>query len=395
MNKLNESRNIVVRNAAPPFESITVGPRRCAVAKWLALTVLILIGLAVPARALTINVTYDSSVSTLTNAAQVEAAVAAAVQTIQDLYTNPITANITIYWGATGPFAGGIDLGASQTQLVGSPVFGYPDLTNALRAARTTPADSNSVASLPPSDPTGGGQWYVPMAEAKVLGVLGISPTDPSLDGDVGFASNVSYTFDPTNRMVAGEYDFIGVAEHEITEVLGRCAGLNNGIPGYVPYDLFRFTSSGVRSLNASDNGVYFSVNDGVASLKVFNPPGNGGDLQDWQTSSPADSYDAFLAAGQKAILSSADLTAVDILGYDLNFPPLHVRGTKLANGSFQISCTNAPGLGFVVLTSTNISPSVTNWTVLGAMTENPVGQYQFMDSSAGSQERFYRVKLP
>jgi len=394
MNKLTESRNIVVRSAVPLFESIAVGANRCAVAKWLVLTLLISFGLASPVRALTINVTYDSSVTSLANAAQVETAFATAAQTIQNLYTNPITANITVYWGATGPFTGGISLGASQTQLLGSPAFAYPDLTNALRTARTTAADSNSVASLPPSDPTGGGPWLVPTAEAKVLGVLGLSPNDPGLDGDVGFASDVSYTFDPNNRAVSGEYDFIGVAEHEISEVLGRIYALNSGISGYVPYDLFRFTSSGVRSLNVSDSGVYFSVNDGVTSLKAFNP-NNGGDVQDWQSSSPADAYDAFLGTGQKGLLSSADLTALDILGYNLNFPPLHVKGTNLSNGTFQITFTNTPGLGFEVLTSTNIALSVTNWTVLGAPTESPAGQYQFIDSSASSHQRFYRVKLP
>ena len=71
------------------------------------------------------------------------------------------------------------------------------------------------------------------------------------------------------------------------------------------------------------------------------------------------------------------------------------MKGVKLANGTFQITFTNAPGLGFVVLASTNIALSVTNWTVLGAPTESPAGQYQFIDSAAGNQQRFYRVKLP
>ena len=102
MNKLTESRNIVVRNAVPLFESIAVGAKRCAVAKWLVLTVLILFGLASPVRAMTINVTYDSSVTSLTNAAQVESAFADAVQTFQDLYTNAITVNITVYYASSG-----------------------------------------------------------------------------------------------------------------------------------------------------------------------------------------------------------------------------------------------------------------------------------------------------
>ncbi|HLX94177.1 MAG TPA: hypothetical protein VKU37_00375 [Verrucomicrobiae bacterium] len=111
--------------------------------------------------------------------------------------------------------------------------------------------------------------------------------------------------------------------------------------------------------------------------------------------SSPADAYDAFLTSGQKALLSSADLTALDILGYNLNFPSPHLIGSKLTNGTFQISFTNAPGLDFAVLATTNLSLSVSNWTVLGALTESPAGQYRFIDSTAGGQHRFYRVSLP
>src|SRR5271170_2603800 len=122
------------------------------------------------ARALTINVTYDSSVTNIGTLAQVQTAFGAAVQTIQNLYTNSATINITVYAAGAGPFTNGVDLGESQTEFEGNNNFGYPQLTNALRLARTTLADSNSVASLPASDPTGGSQqWIVPTAEAKVL----------------------------------------------------------------------------------------------------------------------------------------------------------------------------------------------------------------------------------
>ena len=83
-------------------------------------------------------------------------------------------------------------------------------------------------------------------------------------------------------------------------------------------------------------------------------------------------------------------------MGYNLNFHPPRVKGLRLANGNFQISFTNVPGLGFAVLASTNIALSVTNWTVLGTPTEGPVGQYQFTDATApANQKRFYRVSLP
>ena len=348
------------------------------------------------ADALTFNITYDSSVTSQPNAAQIETAFGMATQTIQTLYTNSSTVNITVYWGAVGPFSGGIGLGASITEAIGN--YTYAQLTDALRAAQTTAAASNAVASLPPSDPIAGNVWIMAQAEAKALGLssfFGLDPNDTaSSDGDVGFASDVSYTFDPTNRAVAGEFDFISVAEHEITEVMGRDNfGLNEN-NNYVPYDLFRFTASGTRSFNVNDSNVYFSVDNGVTVLKNFNP-NNGEDIQDWTVSTPPDSYDASITTGQSGTLSSADLTAVGILGYQLNFKAPRATGIKLGNGNFEINFTNVTGMGFVIQASTNLS-SASNWTDLGAPTESPAGQYQFTDTQATTNPvRFYRVKLP
>lgn len=350
---------------------------------------------AISIRAFTINATYDSSVTGLTNAAQIESAFAAAVETFQSLYTNDATVNIMVYWGPAGPFTNGINLGRSYLTVFGSS---YSQITNALFANQASAADTNSVASLPANDPTGGGPWWVPRAEIKVLGlsISGVSPNDSANDGAVGFTSNAVYALDPNNRAVAGEYDFIGVAQHEISEVLGRITlGLQTNI-GFVPFDLFRFTNNAARSFDPNATDAYFSVDDGLTALKFFYTNANLGDIQDWLSSSTPDAYDAFVSPSQVLPISTTDITTLDVLGY--HGPGLaapNLAGTRLANGSFRISFVNTPGTIFTVLASTNINLPLANWTVLGTAIEGPSGQFRFTNSSPAGNRKFYQVRSP
>jgi hypothetical protein len=67
-----------------------------------------------------------------------------------------------------------------------------------------------------------------------------------------------------------------------------------------------------------------------------------------------------------------------------------------LADGSFQFTFTNKPGAIFNVLTTTNISLPMSNWTSAGGLTESTPGQYQFNDPQAtNSPQRFYRLATP
>ena len=201
---------------------ITKATRAVAIAAAVAAT-------ATTAHALTIVPTYDSSITTLSNAVQVENAINFAASQYQSLYSNDITVNITFKYGVTG-------LGESQGYYITSPPS-YNDIKNALQNLNSSSAQITSAAHLPSSDPNPSKAWQIDSAQAKALGIY--SANDTGEDGWVMFNQSATYTFDPYNRAVSGKYDFIGVAEHEISEVMGRTHSYGSNLS----FTLMRYTS--------------------------------------------------------------------------------------------------------------------------------------------------------
>ena len=89
-------------------------------------------------------------------------------------------------------------------------------------------------------------------------------------------------------------------------------------------------------------------------------------------------------------------LTNSELYSSISSVPIILVNPTRLISGAFRFGFTNTPGVSFTALSTTNLSLSLSNWTVLGTVTDSPPGQFQFTDPQATNYpQRFYRVRSP
>ena len=223
------------------------------------------------ASALTINLTFDTDAKfmaaglTATDIANMKAACSYAAKQFTDRYNDPINVNIMVT--AT---PGTSDFGSSTTFF--TSVNSYAALRNAFASDSKTADDATTVGgggSLQAgADPIATTHIYlVARSQAKALG---LRPDDMQNDGTFNFGGGQPWTYDPNNRNVAGKFDFIGVAMHEYSEVMGRTSvmgdTLGTGMPNYVAFDLFHYTGAGTRGLN-NGPGRSFSFNNGTTLL--------------------------------------------------------------------------------------------------------------------------------
>jgi hypothetical protein len=265
------------------------------------------------AAGITFDITYTAAVQADPNFAAIQNAVNYVSNEYSALYSDPITLNYTIDEAPGG-------LGSS---LFSNAYFrgSYTQLRTALIADAKTADDATAtaLANLPvaaPYAPQGSlnssDDWYATSSEAKALGLL--AGNNAASDGTYTFASDQSYTYDPNKRAVAGEYDFIGVTEHEFSELMGRTQQSNTF--GYDIFDTMRFTSVGVRNVNLSGvSGVYFSYDDGNTDLAGFNA--GGGDKQDFDGGVATDPFNASTGTDQAHSLNAVDKSLLDVIGYD------------------------------------------------------------------------------
>ena len=292
------------------------------------------------ASGLTINVIFNSSVSNAPPGFVTE--VNAAVQYLESQYNDPITITIDVGYGEVGGSAlGSGALGESLTYLRS---YSYSQLVTAMKADATSPSDASAIASLLATNPTGNGTFWVSTAEAKASG-LALSNT--RIDGYVGFASSAN-TFDYNNAdgVTAGQYDFFGTVLHEVTEVMGRQTMDGQyfaGTTAYEPLDLFHYSAPGVHVFSGTQPG-YFSADGGTTHLADFNTNPSG-DFGDWARTK-IDAMNAFGTPGVIAPMTSADITVMDVLGYNLasgspSRPDLTISGLSLVGSAVSYNLSD------------------------------------------------------
>jgi FG-GAP-like repeat len=258
------------------------------------------------------NITFDASVNSAPSA--FKTTVNAVAQYLQSQFNDPITININVGYGEVGGQA--LDSGSLGESETTFRSYTYAQIRTALVNDAKSADDATAVASLPTSDPTGGGSYWVARAEAKALGLLGAST---AADGSVGFSNTATFDYDDSNGVTAGRYDFFGTVAHEITEVMGRqlLVGqtLGSTFNSYEPMDLFHYSASGLRNFSGTRAG-YFSPDGGKTNLDNFNTDPNG-DFGDWAASAGHDSFLAFSSSGVVNLVTAADLRVMDVIGYD------------------------------------------------------------------------------
>lgn len=291
---------------------------------------------------LTIVPTFESTVTSSSLSTQIESAFNYVVGQYEAEYSDPITIDVNVAYTGSG-------LGESDQALY---CYTYSTVVDTLEANETTPDQITSAQDVPATDPTGGSDWCVSLPELMAIGLLPANCFSTSTcSGNVPTITFgvQPYTFNPSDRDVAGDYDFIGVAEHELSEVMGRIPGLDQNT-FYTPNDLFRYTAPGTRNLTAYTPGAYFSINSGTTDLVPFNTVA-GADAQDYASPTP-DSFNAFASPGETDPLTTTGITNVDVIGYHRIATSLTLTpsSTTTASGTpITLTADGTDSLGFAI----------------------------------------------
>ena len=211
-----------------------------------------------------------------------------------------------------------------------------------------TSTNPNGAGSpIPYVDSTGADNTNIRMTNANAM-ALGLTPvaqrpgiSATNCDGSIIFSNTASYDYDRADGIGSSSYDFVGLAMHEIGHTLGFISGVdfldtNSTSPNFYPHtlfvhvtpiDLFRCTAASVAAGAALDYTAgpatkNFSLDNCDTILGTFSTGvvhGDGYQASHWQNGLGLGIMDPTIARGELLAVTTLDLTALDVMGWDLS----------------------------------------------------------------------------
>ncbi len=321
--------------------------------------VLVLAGTFVPARAqLTFTFNYAADMDS-----RALAGFQAAADRWSSIFYDPINVNINIGFQALNP---GVLGSTSSTRATVT----YNQYRTALTADKTSAADQLAVSSLPATSsfglllnrtsnsPEGAGSatpyWdndgdannariRLTLANGRALGLYQAS--GGLTDASITFSSAYNFDFNPADGILSNAIDFVGVATHEIGHALGFVSGVDSldtlitpktddQLTNVSPLDLYRYSATsyaqgGIDS-TADNRTKYFSIDGGATALSLFstgNVNGDGRQASHWKDNLSLGILDPTTGYGELNRITSLDILAFDVIGYNVAIPEASTYG--------------------------------------------------------------------
>jgi hypothetical protein len=284
------------------------------------------LGMAQPAQALVITPIFENS-WTANAPSGATTVVNNVISEFEGLYSNPVTINVQFGWGdINGSALPNNALGVANFPSQ-NPQYTFTQtetlMQNASLVQSNNVALATAVANLPSSypNPSGSTSFFVP--DTEYLALTGAAQNADPVESFTGYGTlnGTGFGWDFSgNTPSASNFDFTAVVEHEVAHAMGRVdwafqSGVANGAPPKLsPLDFYKY-DCGTTTLDPRFNATCFSINGGVTDLQTFS---NQSDSGDWfgPSGTGGDSFDAFLAPGYKAVMSTADITEMCALGW-------------------------------------------------------------------------------